>query len=154
MEVSIMYKDIIERNWLRIMRKQSLKPRKKKVYYDKPYIAEHTENDELIDYETFKKLCEYKLSSIMFKYSYLIRSEFDTKAKYFIDSIPCLPFEITGIESMVYDTSNGFPNEIPSFNKFELPNLDMYLKYQAENNAMEIGLNQLKKYAILDMVQY
>ena len=144
-----MYKDIIEMDWFRKINKPSLKTKKKKkVYYDKPYIAEHTENEELIDYETFKKMCETKLAHISFTHSSRIRYEYDTKARYYIDAIPSYsPLEITNIESIVYDTSNGYPNEIPTFNKFEIPNLDLYIKYQAETNPMEIGMHQLKKYA-------
>lgn len=151
-EENIMYKDIIERDWMRKINKPSLKTKKKKkVYYDKPYIAEHTENTELIDYETFKKMCEFKLAHIPFNYTYVIRNRYASRRYCFIDSFSnlhsYLPFEITSIESMVYDTSNGYPNKIPSFNKFEIPNLDLYLKFQEESNPMELGMSQLKMYA-------
>ena len=142
-----MYKDEIERNWMRKIRRQSLKTKKKKkVYYDKPYIAEHTENKELIDYETFKKMCEFKLAHLPFKYTYRIMNRYSSRLNYFIDS-RSYPFEITSIESMVYDTSNGYPNEIPSFKKFEIPNLDLYLKFQEEINPMELSISQFKMYA-------
>lgn len=153
-EEIIMYKDIIERDWFRKINKPSLKAKKKKkVYYDKPYIAEHTENTELIDYETFKKMCKTKLTQISssFTYPFKFGNEYYTRRKILIDSMPFLPsytpFEITSIESMVYDTSNGYPNEIPSFKKFEIPNLDLYLKFQEESSPMELDMRQLETYA-------